>query len=245
MPLPFTVEQFFGVFRLYNTAVWPAQVLLTLLAALAIGFIAIRRPWSSVAVSAILALLWVWMGVAYHLAFFAAVNPLAYGFAVLSIAGGLMFAWQGVVRRRVEFAFSRSLRAAIGIAVLLFALVAYPLWAIYAGHPYPELPTFGLPCPTTIFTIGALALASGVGLRAILVVPILWSLVGSQAAFLLVELRHTSGGGQVGLQERNLVVLVQVGLGIGDGFGEILTESGEVVFETAFGGRNDDPPDLG
>lgn len=185
MQLPFTGDEFFGVFRSYNTAVWPAQVILTLLAFLAIGFIVARRSWSSSAVSAVLALLWLWMGVAYHLAFFTAVNPLAYGFAALSIAGGLLFAWQGVVHRRVEFALSKSLRTAVGIALLSFALVAYPIWATYAGHPYPELPTFGLPCPTTIFTIGLLALASGVGLRTILVVPILWSLVGSQAAFLL------------------------------------------------------------
>lgn len=183
--LPFSVEQFFGVFRLYNTLVWPAQIFLLLLAILAIALIALRRSWSSLAVSAILALLWVWLGVAYHLAFFAAINPLAYGFAALSIVGGSVFAWQGVVRRRLEFAFAKSLRAAIGVTLLAFALVAYPLWATHTGHPYPELPTFGLPCPTTIFTIGLLALASGPSLRAVLAVPILWSVVGSQAAFLL------------------------------------------------------------
>jgi hypothetical protein len=185
MQLPFSVEQFFGVFRLYNTAVWPAQIFLLLLAVLAIAFIGLRRPWSGAAASAILALLWLWLGAAYHLAFFAAVNPLAYGFAVLSIVGGVMFAWQGVVRRRLEFAFGKSLRTAIGVALLAFALVAYPVWATLAGHGYPELPTFGLPCPTTIFTVGLLALASSTSLRAVLCVPILWSLVGSQAAFLL------------------------------------------------------------
>lgn len=185
MQLPFTVAEFFGVFRLYNTTVWPAQVLLLLLAVLAIAFIALRRPWSGLAVSTILALLWVWVGAAYHLAFFARINPLAYGFAALSGVGGLVFAWHGVVRRKLEFAFTNGLRTVIGVALLAFALVVYPVWATQAGHSYPELPTFGLPCPTTIFTVGVLALASGANLRAVLVVPILWSLVGSQAAFLL------------------------------------------------------------
>lgn len=185
MQLPFTNEQFFGVFRLYNSTVWPAQVFLVLLAVLAIVFIALRRPWSGAAVSAILALLWVWIGVAYHLAFFARINPVAYGFGALSIAGGLLFAWHGVICRRFEFAFDRSFRTALGIALLAFALVVYPLWSTLAGHGYPELPTFGLPCPTTVFTIGVLALASGARLRAVLAVPILWSLVGGQAAFLL------------------------------------------------------------
>ncbi|HQR99603.1 MULTISPECIES: DUF6064 family protein [unclassified Polaromonas] len=185
MQLPFTIEQFFGVFRLYNSTVWPAQVLLVLLAVLAIVFIALRRPWSGAAVSAILALLWVWLGAAYHLAFFARINPVAYGFGALSIAGGLLFAWHGVICRRFEFAFDRSFRTGLGVALLAFALVVYPVWSTLAGHGYPELPTFGLPCPTTIFTIGVLALASGTRLRTVLAVPILWSLVGSQAAFLL------------------------------------------------------------
>lgn len=185
MQLPFTNEQFFGVFRLYNSTVWPAQVFLVLLAVLAIVFIALRRPWSGAAVSAVLALLWVWLGAAYHLAFFARINPVAYGFGALSIAGGLLFAWHGVICRRFEFAFDRSFRTALGIALLAFALVVYPVWSTLAGHGYPELPTFGLPCPTTIFTIGVLALASGARLRAVLAVPILWSLVGGQAAFLL------------------------------------------------------------
>ncbi|MGC1172990.1 DUF6064 family protein [Polaromonas sp.] len=185
MQLPFTNEQFFGVFRLYNSTVWPAQVFLVLLAVLAIVFIALRRLWSGAAVSAVLALLWVWLGAAYHLAFFARINPVAYGFGALSIAGGLLFAWHGVICRRFEFAFDRSFRTALGIALLAFALVVYPVWSTLAGHGYPELPTFGLPCPTTIFTIGVLALASGARLRAVLAVPILWSLVGGQAAFLL------------------------------------------------------------
>ncbi|MCM2341009.1 DUF6064 family protein [Rhodoferax sp.] len=185
MQLPFTVEQFFGVFRLYNSTVWPGQILLVLLAVLTVIFIALRRPWSGLAVSAILALFWIWLGAVYHLTFFARINPAAYGFGVLSIVGGLLFVWQGVIRNRLEFAFVRSVRTGLGIALLAFALIVYPVLSTLAGHGYPELPTFGLPCPTAIFTIGVLALASGTGLRAVLAVPILWSLVGSQAAFLL------------------------------------------------------------
>ena len=185
MQLPFTVEQFFAVFALYNNVVWPAQVFLLLLAALVVVFIALRRTWSGMAVSVILALLWLWVGVAYHLAFFARINPVAFGFGALSIVGGLLFAWHGVVRRHLEFAFVMNLRTAIGVTLLAFALLVYPAWVTLTGHGYPELPTFGLPCPTTIFTIGVLALASGAGFRAVLAVPILWSLVGSQAAFLL------------------------------------------------------------
>jgi hypothetical protein len=47
------------------------------------------------------------------------------------------------------------------------------------------MPTFGLPCPTTIFTIGILAFMISEYPRSVLVVPVLWCLVGAQAAFVL------------------------------------------------------------
>ena len=89
-----------------------------------------------------------------------------------------------MVRRRLTFVFAKNLRTALGVSLIAFALVVYPVWATLAGHGYPELPTFGLPCPTTIFTIGVLAVAYSADLRSVLAAPILWSFVGSQAAFL-------------------------------------------------------------
>ena len=185
MNLPFTAEQFFGVFRTYNEALWPAQVFLLVLALVAVALVVFRQRWSGIGVSAILAFLWGWLGLVYHSAFFASINPLAYVFAALSIAGALVFLWQGVIRRRLEFRFTRTARTFAGVLLVLFALVAYPAWSVWSGHRYPEMPTFGLPCPTTLFTVGILALLVVPHPRAPLVVPVLWCLVGAQAAFLL------------------------------------------------------------
>ncbi|MBI1959240.1 MAG: hypothetical protein HYS36_08445 [Candidatus Rokubacteria bacterium] len=115
MELPFTVEQFYGVFREYNTAVWPAQVVLLALAVAAMALVAFPRRWSGIGVSAILAAFWAWLGVAYHLAFFTAINPLAYGFAAVSLLGALAFLWQGVLRRRIEFRLAANARTAVGL----------------------------------------------------------------------------------------------------------------------------------
>lgn len=185
MKLPFTIDQFFGVMRAYNEAVWPAQVLLTAAALAAIGMVLWPRRWSGVAISSVLGLLWLWLGLAHHLAFFRAINPLALVFAGVSVAGGLVFLWQGVVRRQLAFCWPGGLRGALGLVLLVFALAVYPVWSTLAGHAYPSLPTFGLPCPTTIFSIGLLAMLQRPHPRAPLVVPVLWSLVGAQAAFLL------------------------------------------------------------
>lgn len=185
MKLPFSVDQFFAVIRQYNESVWPAQVLLLLLGVASVAFLAWRRPWSNVAISGILAVLWGWTGLVYHLAFFARINPLAYVFGALSLLGAGVFVWLGMVRRELDFTLSWDARSAMGLVLVAFALVLYPAWSTFAGHAYPNLPTFGLPCPTTIFTIGMLAMARGRKVRLALVVPILWSLVGGQAAFLL------------------------------------------------------------
>lgn len=185
MRLPFTVEQFFGVFRAYNTAVWPAQAVLLALALAAVYLVFVPRRWSGIAVSAVLALLWAWLGLAYHLAFFARINPAAYAFAAVSIVGAAVFAWQGVVRRRLEFRAAGGPRSAAGLALVAFALIGYPAWTYLSEHRYPEFPTFGLPCPTTLFTIGLLALVVPPYPRSPLIVPVLWCLVGAQAAFLL------------------------------------------------------------
>ena len=185
MQLPFTTDQFHDVFRAYNETVWPAQLVLLALALLALACVAVPRRWSGAVVSAVFATLWLWMALAYHLAFFAAINPLAYAFAAVSGAGGLVFLWEGLIKQRLEFRLSADGRGITGVALVLFALVVYPSWLLYAGHRYPALPTFGLPCPTTIFTIGMLAFLRRPHPRSPLVAPVAWCLVGGQAAFLL------------------------------------------------------------
>lgn len=185
MQLPFTAEQFLAIFRDYNSTLWPAQLFLLALAVAAVVLVVWPRRWSSVGVSAILAFLWAWMGLAYHLAFFTSISPPAYGFAAVFVAGALVFVWQGVVRRRLEFRWVANGRGVMALLLVAFALIVYPAWSYFAGHPYLETPTFGVPCPTTIFTMGLLALLVRPYPRSPFVVPVLWSLVGAQAAFLL------------------------------------------------------------
>ena len=62
---------------------------------------------------------------------------------------------------------------------------SYPALGDALGHRYPAAPTFGLPCPTTIFTIGLLLWAAHRMPRAVLVIPIVWAVFGFQAAVFL------------------------------------------------------------
>lgn len=185
MQLPFTAEQFLDVFRVYNTTVWPAQIALTALAVVAVGLAAYPRRQSGPVIAGILALLWAWLGGIYHLGFFAAINKAAFGFGAISLVGAGVIAWYGIARRELNFRIDPGWRSALGLMLIAYALLAYPLLTSLTGHHYPTFPTFGLPCPTTLFTLGMLALAVPHCPRAVLVVPVLWCLVGAQAAFLL------------------------------------------------------------
>jgi len=185
MQLPFDAEAFFEVFAAYNAAVWPAQVGLSALALLAVVLLGVRAAWAGALIAAILAILWAWVAVAYHALHFARINPAAYAFAAASGVGAAVFAWQGVVRRRMRFAWRGGAAPAAGGALVVYALVAYPVVSHFLGHRYPAMPTFGLPCPTTLFTIGVLAFMLPPYPRSAFAVPVLWCAVGVQAAFAL------------------------------------------------------------
>ncbi len=183
MKIPFSVEAFYGVFTAYNNTVWPMQIPLLVFGLLALSLLINQRRFSSAGISLILTVLWLWQALAYHLAFFSVINPLAYGFAAVFMLGAVVFFWLGVVRKKLKFNVVKGWRKVAGFSLILFSILIYPLWSYLSGHRYPAFPTFGLPCPTTIFTIGLLAFLVKPYPRSVFIVPILWCFVGSQAAF--------------------------------------------------------------
>jgi hypothetical protein len=186
---PFTVEQFLGVFSRYNQAVWPAQIALNAVALLVITLAARPRAGSARWISGLLALLWAWMGIVYHWTFFRAINPAAILFgALFLLQAGVLFT-DGVLRRGLAFRARADPFGLTGAVLITYALLVYPLLGALAGHGYPRGPTFGVPCPTTIFTFGILLWADGpVPLRAV-AIPAAWSVLGLSAAlsFTIVE----------------------------------------------------------
>lgn len=183
MKTPFTVEQFFGVFRNYNQAVFPMQIIFYLVSMIAIYLIFKPTSKTDKVISGILALLWLWMGIVYHLIFFTAINKAAYLFGALFILQGILFLIFGVSQNKLSFKFHYGLVGWMGLILILFALIVYPVLGYALGHRYPSSPTFGLPCPTTIFTFGLLLLTHKNCPVAILIIPLMWSVLGFTAAF--------------------------------------------------------------
>lgn len=63
--------------------------------------------------------------------------------------------------------------------------IAYPFLVLVAGMRWPRMPSFGVPCPTTLLTVGLLLGMEPRQLRGLAPIPFLWCLIGGSAAFTL------------------------------------------------------------
>jgi hypothetical protein len=185
MDLPFTVEQFLQVFRNYNQSIFPLQIFFYLLA-VTIIFCSVKRiARADKIVNSILTFLWLWMGIVYHILFFTTINKAAYLFGSFFIVQGMLFFYYGVIKGKLTYRFKQDTVGITGVILVTFALLVYPLLGYLFGHVYPEAPTFGVPCPTTIFTFGVLLWSDRKIPKLLLVIPFLWSLLGLSAATIL------------------------------------------------------------
>jgi hypothetical protein len=100
--LPFSAEQFFAVFAAYNTAIWPLPVVAYGLGLLALGFLLWPGAVADGITSAILSLIWLWTGVAYHWLHFAAINPPARLFGAAFVVQAMVLLYAGWTRRLVK-----------------------------------------------------------------------------------------------------------------------------------------------
>lgn len=181
--LPFSAQEFFATFARYNDAVWPMQWILYGLAALIVAdFMQGKRRRLALV---LLAAFWVWMAFVYHLGFFADINPVAPAFAIMFIIEAVALVGFAGTRMASSSAAPRRAAVTAGKALIAYALLGYPLVGYLAGQRYPEMPLLGAPCPTTIFTIGALIWAFAELPWWVLAVPVAWAVVATSAAFQL------------------------------------------------------------
>lgn len=185
MSLPFTIDQFLDVFRRYNESIWPGQWVLNLLALVAVAAAVRSGRGSSRAASGIVAALWMWTGLVYHVGFFRAINPAALLFGSVFFIEAVLIIWFGVVRSTLRFEARANAATLVGAVLIVYALVAYPLIGYALGHRYPSAPTFGVPCPTTIFTFGLMLLCPPPRLRSLIIIPVGWAVLGVMAALRL------------------------------------------------------------
>ena len=184
--MPFTEQQFLDVFGIYNIAIWPAQIIAYVMGSFAFILTFMQSGRYRRIISGILALIWLWNGVFYHIIHFSSINSAAVYFGILFIIQGLLFFLRGVIRGNLHFKAGYDGFSFIGILFVLYAMIGYPLLGKFVGHVYPRIPVFGVaPCPTTIFTFGILLTVIGPVPLYLIIIPFLWSLIGMSAAIQL------------------------------------------------------------
>lgn len=182
MKIPFTSSEFLNVFERYNEAVWPLQVVFFALAIFVALSILRKGLYTNIIAFSFLGFFWIWMGVVYHLIFFSEINQAATGFGLAFIAQGLLFLFFGAYQQKIKLELTRDGSGVLALIFIAYALIFYPLLGLFLGHAYPAAPTFGVPCPTTIFTFGILLLSKERIPWYIVIIPFLWSLIGFSAA---------------------------------------------------------------
>ena len=181
--MPFTHDEFLDVFAAYNRALWPAALALWLLTAATLVALHRRRPGAPRIAAAVLALHRAWAGVAHHWAFFRDINPAATAFGVAFVVQAVLLAWRGVMRTSLAIRPPPPTWSRIGAAFVGWAML-HPALGLAFGLAYPRLPTFGVPCPTTLLTLGLLLMAPRREARLLGVIPVPWAMVGGSAAML-------------------------------------------------------------
>jgi hypothetical protein len=188
--LPFSRTEFLQVFAAYNTAIWPLQFVAAGLGLFAVTLLLWRPKWADGAIAAVLCTFWLAMAIGYHWTYFSAINDAAYVFGVLFALAALVFLGGRRYPRPNEFRDHPGIpRLARDRACRLLVCgipTARAARDTCVTHPYPQTPLFGVaPCPTTIFTLGLLLLVRHPRPWVPALIPLLWSVIGGSAAFLL------------------------------------------------------------
>ena len=136
----------------HQLAAWPAQPALIGLGLLLLGLAGTGGVRAQRVVHAVLAALWLAVGVWFLGQRYAEVHTAAAGF-------GLLFAAQAVLLAlAAACAAVPSRPARPGLALMALAVLGTPLLGLASGRPLAQAEVFGLmPDPTVLFTLGLLA----------------------------------------------------------------------------------------
>lgn len=172
--LMFSAKTYYRLFELYNQAIWPAQLVAALAGLAILGGAARGGGLTGRAAAALLAACWLWVGWAFHLERYAAINTAGVAFAVAFALQALLLLWFGSVRGRLAMAPLRDAIRRPALGAVAFAMLGYPLLALIDGRSSLQMEWFGVaPDPTALATLGLLVLARP-GRWLLWPIPLLW-----------------------------------------------------------------------
>lgn len=167
--LLFSPRTYYRLFELYNEGIWPAHIAA---AGLGLAIILLARRGDGRAIAAILAGVWLWVAVAFHLERYATINWAATYFAAAFALQAALLLWTGVIYARLDARLD-TLVSRAGLALFAFALLVQPAVGALLRH-WSQAELFGLaPDPTAVATLGVLLMSARTHWHLTLV-PLLW-----------------------------------------------------------------------
>jgi hypothetical protein len=183
----FTPETYFRLFELHHRDWWPMQ-----LACMAMAVVILLCLWGKPArgggrvIAILLAASWAWVGWSFLHLRFAPIHWVANWYAVAFVIQALLLFIYGVSRRGVEFETANSVRAGIGVFVLLGALLVMPATAHFTGREWMQAELFAMtPDATVLATLALLPLAKGRVAVWLVVIPVAWCVVTGATLWVL------------------------------------------------------------
>jgi hypothetical protein len=170
--LLFSSHTYYRLFELYNVAIWPVHLVVAALGLLILLLFFLGGVWSGRAIAGVIAACWLWVAWAFLFARYDPINWMARYAAFAFTAEALLLLLSGTVLNRLAPAAGLASRA--GFAIVVFALVVQPLFALLFGRAWTEIEFFGIaPDPTVAATLGALVAMRRVH-AGLMIIPLLW-----------------------------------------------------------------------
>ena len=183
-----SVEQFFELIKSYNNTFWPLIFITYFLGLMIIYLSRNKSENSDKIISGILAFLWIWSGLVFWIGTFGSYTFTMFDISIPGmwimlgigfIVQGCIFIFFGIMKSSLSFKIEKNNYFYLGIILIIYAMVLYPIIGFLTGRPYPVYPTFGIaPCPITIFTFGILFWTNKKVNVIIIIFPLIYSLCG-------------------------------------------------------------------
>ena len=178
------VETFFDLLGTYNEMYLSVIILTYVLAIISLLMAFRKNDYSNRLISLTLTILWFWVGLVFGILVFGSVPTVMAGiefpgtwylYGGTFAIHGLILLYFGVVKDTVSYTWKPDSRHCLGLLLILFALVVYPIIGILIGRVFPEYPLFGIaPGPVTAFTIGLLLWSDTRPSHPLVIIPIFW-----------------------------------------------------------------------
>ena len=174
----FTPETYFHLFELYHLDWWPIQLACLAMAVVILLCLWLKPTWGGRVIAILLAASWAWAGWAFLHLRFAPIHWVANWYAVAFFLQALLLFIYGLSRHGMEFEMGITVRAGIGMFILLGALLALPLTAHLTGREWLQAELFAMtPDATALATLGLTLLSKGRFAVWLVVIPVAWSIV--------------------------------------------------------------------